>query len=69
VSARRARSHVTEPHLRAVLARAAPPAQPLRVIESRGAAADHPTLPGLCRGPLLEAPARSRLTLQQNGAS
>ncbi len=47
-------SHVTETHLRAVLANVGPPGRPVRVIEARGAAADHPTRPGFPEGRYLK---------------
>jgi 23S rRNA (cytosine1962-C5)-methyltransferase len=46
-------SHVTESDLRAVLARAAG-SRPVAVVEARGAAADHPTLPGFPEGRYLK---------------
>ena len=47
-------SHITELDLRGVLVRAAPPAALLRVIDARGAAADHPTRPGFPEGRYLK---------------
>ncbi len=46
-------SHVTEADLRAVLA-AASSGRDVRVIEARGAAADHPTIPGFPEGRYLK---------------
>src|SRR5262249_12647040 len=47
-------SHVTEAHLRSVLAEIAPARRSLRLLEARGAAADHPTRPGFPEGRYLK---------------
>jgi 23S rRNA (cytosine1962-C5)-methyltransferase len=47
-------SHLSETRLRAVLAEISPADRPVRVIEARGAAADHPTRPGFPEGKYLK---------------
>jgi 23S rRNA (cytosine1962-C5)-methyltransferase len=49
-------SHITESDLRAILASAdsAQSARDLRIVEARGAAADHPTIPGFPEGRYLK---------------